>query len=51
MHWTLADLRSMDSEEYDALIDWAQKKGKDPESFDADEIVEAKRREDTKPDV
>jgi hypothetical protein len=40
----------MAADEYDALIDWARKKGKDPESFDADEIVEARRREDAKQD-
>ena len=43
MHWTLEELREIDSDEYSELLAWAQDKGKDPDSMDADEIVAAKK--------
>ena len=43
MHWTLEELREIDSDEYSELLKWAQDKGKDPDSMDADQIVAAKK--------
>ncbi len=44
MHWSLAELREMDVEDYGELLQWAQDKGKEPDSMDADQIVAAKKR-------
>ena len=46
MHWSLAELREMDVEDYDELLQWAQDKGKDPDSMDADKVVADKKRKD-----
>jgi Arc/MetJ-type ribon-helix-helix transcriptional regulator len=43
MGWSLAELREMESDEYRELLDWAKDKNKDrdPDSSDADAIIEA----------
>lgn len=43
MQWSLDELRELDEAEYDALIAWAEKRGKpkDDETIDADEMVKA----------
>jgi hypothetical protein len=45
MHWSLAELREMDAEEYHELIEWAKDKGKkdDPDSRDIDAMLDAKK--------
>jgi hypothetical protein len=50
MHWSLAEVREMDSEEYVELLAWARDKNKDsdPDSVDADAIVEARQAKDKK---
>ena len=48
MHWSLAELREMDLDEYGELLEWAKTRNdKDPESMDIDEVIEAKK---AKPD-
>ncbi len=46
MHWSLAELREMDVEDYGELLQWAQDKGKEPDSMDADQVVAAKKAKD-----
>lgn len=50
MHWSLDQLRELDQHEYDELLAWAQTKGEasDPDSIDADAIVEARAAKDAK---
>ena len=43
MHWSLAELREVEIDEYGELIEWAQDKGKDPDSMDMDAVIDAKR--------
>lgn len=45
MGWTLEQVRDMDAAEFDALVEWAVKRAEnnDPDSIDADAIVEAKQ--------
>jgi hypothetical protein len=49
MHWTLDQVRDLDAEEYDELIEWAQKRNEDTDkdSMDMDAVIEAKRRKAT----
>ena len=42
MGWSLGQLRDLELDEYSELIEWAQAKGKDPDSMDMDEVIEAK---------
>ncbi len=52
MHWSLADLREMDVEDYGELLEWAKDKGKDPDSMDMDDVIKAKKaKEQAKEDV
>ena len=48
MHWTLDQVRDLDSDEYEQLIEWAQKRNDvtDKDSMDMDAVIEAKRRKD-----
>lgn len=46
MHWSLDQLRDLDADEYDELLQWAQDKGKPSDSMDADDIVAARRNKD-----
>lgn len=50
MHWSLRDLRDMAFDEYTELLSWAQDKSKDsdPDSTDADAIVEARQAKERK---
>lgn len=43
MGWTLPQLRDLTVEEYDELIKWAQDKGKDKDSTDMDEVLDARK--------
>jgi hypothetical protein len=44
MHWSLGQLRDLDLDEYSELITWAQDKGKDPDSRDMDEVIDAMKQ-------
>ena len=48
MHWTLDQVRDLDADEYEELIEWAQKRSDDTDkdSMDMDAVIEAKRRKD-----
>ena len=42
MGWTLSQVRDLDLEEWDALVEWVQQKSnKQTDSMDADELVKA----------
>ena len=45
MHWSLAELREMDADEYQELIAWAvdRSKPKDDDSMDIDAVIDAKK--------
>jgi hypothetical protein len=45
MHWSLAELREMDADEYHELVEWAKENGKkdDPDSMDIDAVIDAKK--------
>ena len=50
MHWSLAQLREMEMDEYSELLEWAQDKGKDPDSMDMDQVIAAKHAKGEKGD-
>lgn len=55
MGWTLDQVRDMDADDYEDLVAWIkdrnEKRDRDPESMDMDQVIEAKRVKDAQPDA
>lgn len=52
MGWTLDEVRALDVEDFDAVLDWATKRAekKDTDSMDMDAVIDAKRYKERQAD-